>query len=75
MPAEEAEKVGREAGQVATGAAVNFNHGLRAYYFALGMLAWFVSPLAFMAATLLVVGVLVRRQYRSESAQAIASGS
>lgn len=71
MPEAEAAKVAFNAGLVATGAAVNFNHGLRAYYFALGMLAWFIHPWAFIAATLLVVGVLVRRQYRSESARAI----
>ena len=44
---------------------------LRGHYFALAMLAWFVHPLAFMAATLWVLGVLARRQFWSSSADVI----
>lgn len=59
------------AGAMATAAAANFNAGLRAQYFALAMLAWFVHPLAFMAATLWVMAVLARRQFWSSAAEVI----
>jgi uncharacterized membrane protein len=59
------------AARVASSASLNFNSGLRAYYFALGMLAWFVHPVAFMVTTLWVLGVLAWRQFRSPSAEAI----
>lgn len=42
-----------------------FNYGLRAYYFALAFLAWFINPLFFMAASIFVVYVLYRREFRS----------
>jgi uncharacterized membrane protein len=54
------------AGRVLGLAAETFNDGLRAYYFAFALVAWFVSPLAFIAATALVVAVLYRREFRSE---------
>jgi uncharacterized membrane protein len=54
------------AGRVLGLAAETFNDGLRAYYFAFALVAWFVSPLAFMAATALVVFVLYRREFKSE---------
>lgn len=57
----------RRAADVATHASRDFNQGLRAYYFGLGTLAWFVSPWAFMAATTLVVVVLYWREYRSKT--------
>ncbi|MGE0351306.1 DUF599 domain-containing protein [Hydrogenophaga sp.] len=47
-------------------AADTFNDGLRAYYFSFAALAWFVSPLAMVVATLAVVGVLYAREFRSE---------
>ena len=43
----------------------NFNRGLRAYYFGLAALGWFVHPWLFMAATVWVIGVLYRRQFHS----------
>jgi uncharacterized membrane protein len=61
----------RRAGSMATAAALSFNSGLRAQYFALAMLAWFVHPLAFMAATLWVMAVLARRQFWSGAASVI----
>lgn len=47
-------------------AAETFNDGLRAYYFSFAAMAWFFSPLIMMAATLLVVYVLYRREFHSE---------
>lgn len=57
----------RRAAEVSTNASKDFNQGLRAYYFSLAALAWFVSPWLFMAATTLVVAVLYAREYRSNA--------
>ena len=47
-------------------AAETFNDGLRAYYFSFAALAWFVSPVAMVVATLAVVAILYSREFRSE---------
>lgn len=47
-------------------AAETFNDGLRAYYFSFAALAWFVSPLAMVLATGLVVAILYQREFRSQ---------
>ncbi|MBL4666094.1 MAG: DUF599 family protein [Sneathiella sp.] len=45
----------------------SFNHGLRAYYFALATLTWVVHPVVFMVAAVLVLAVLYRREFRSHT--------
>jgi uncharacterized membrane protein len=57
-----AERAGRMLGL----AAETFNDGLRGYYFAFAVIAWFFSPLAFAVATAFVVLILYSREYRSE---------
>ena len=52
-------------------AAETFNDGLRAYYFAFAALAWFFSPLVMILATVLVVGILYSREFRSEVLQVL----
>jgi uncharacterized membrane protein len=47
-------------------AAEAFNDGIRAYYMAFAAAAWFISPWACMVATAGVVGVLYRREFRSD---------
>jgi uncharacterized membrane protein len=54
------------AGRVLGLAAETFNDGLRAYYFAFALVAWFLSPWAFIGAIALVVFVLYRREFHSE---------
>lgn len=61
------------AAQVATLAAFAFNQGLRAYYFALAVLAWLVSAPVFMAATSVVIWVLYRREFHSPAVRALKS--
>lgn len=51
--------------QVASRAADHSNKALRAYYFGLAALGWFVDAWLFMALTLWVVIVVWRREYRS----------
>ncbi len=48
-------------------ASAQFTAGLRAIFFALGYLGWFVSPYAFIATTGFILIVLVRRQYFSKA--------
>lgn len=64
----------QHAAEVATLAAFAFNQGLRAYYFALAVLAWLFSPVAFMIATSVVVWVLYRREFHSPAARALDQG-
>jgi uncharacterized membrane protein len=47
-------------------AAETFNGGLRAYYFSFAALGWFFSPTMLVLATLLVVGILYSREFKSE---------
>ena len=58
--------------RIATLAVNSFNRGVRAYYFALAMLSWFVHPVAFVVATALVIGVIWRREFRSHTLQTLA---
>ena len=46
-------------------AAETFNDGLRVYYFSFAVMGWLFSPYVFMAATLGVVWVFYRREFRS----------
>ena len=45
-------------------AAYNFNRGLRSMYFALGALAWLISPVALIAATGAVAWFMWSREFR-----------
>ena len=49
----------------------HFNHGQRAFFFALGYLGWFVSPYVFMASTTAVVLVMWFRQFKSDARRAM----
>ena len=51
--------------RVITGAVLNFNRGIRGYYFGLAVLSWFLHPVLFAAVTVWVVAVLYRREFRS----------
>ncbi len=48
-----------------------YNNGLRAYYFALAYLCWFLHPYLFIFATTVVVYVLYRREFRSRVLRAL----
>jgi uncharacterized membrane protein len=52
-------------------AAEHFNYGLRAYYFALAALTWFLNGWLFMGATAWVTFVLYWREFRSDALQSI----
>jgi len=52
-------------------AGSNFNHGLRAYYFGLAALAWFLHPVLMMVATAWVTSVLYSREFHSKTLKAM----
>ena len=56
-----------------TNAVSGFNSGVRAYYFGLAALSWFVHPWAFMAASTWVVLVLYRREFHSFTLRTLTS--
>jgi len=49
----------------------HFNEGIRAYYFGLAAIGWFIHPWVFAAATTWVVLVLWRREFRSRTLAAL----
>ena len=52
-------------------AGTNFNNGLRAYYFGLGALAWFLHPWLMIVATAWVIYILYYREFKSKTLQAM----
>ena len=54
-------------------AARNFNNGIRAYYFAVPAVAWFVSPWLTIAVSLITTGIIVHREFFSSAHRLAAS--
>ena len=67
----DAEKHILRTAQLFGAAERHFNHGQRAFFFALGYLGWFVSPWALMATTAGVVFVMWFRQFKSDARRAM----
>lgn len=63
------------ATKVVSYAGLNYNLGLRTYYFGIGSTTWFFNSYVFMAATVWVVGILYLREFRSKTLKALASQS
>lgn len=62
------EEAGGEAARMArinSMAGDEFNRGIRAYYFGLAAVTWFIQPWLFIAMTSVVVAVLYRRDFAS----------
>ena len=70
---EEVRRTAERVARVVSMAAHHFNFGIRSYYFALAVLAWFVSPWLFVAAAALVVYVLYRREFHSSALSTLMS--
>jgi uncharacterized membrane protein len=76
MPPIEAERQARLADALARSLSftmLNFNAGLRCYYFAFAALAWFLHPLLVPVTTTLTLIMLIRRQFYSDVAYNIAA--
>ncbi len=61
----------RRIAEVSSHASTHFNRGLRAYYFGLAVLTWFLHPLLFMAVSAFVTLVLYRREFHSRTLDAL----
>ncbi|MBL8309822.1 MAG: DUF599 domain-containing protein [Burkholderiales bacterium] len=57
----------RRAAGILKLAGENFSQGLRAYYFSVALLLWFVQPWFFIAATALVTIMLYRMEFHSRT--------
>lgn len=64
----------KHAAQLQNLAAGHFNNGLRAYFFALGALSWFIHPILFLLVTNWVIWILYRREFRSRSWRLLQKG-
>ena len=69
---ERTERYASELARLSSLGGQHFNRGLRANFFALALLAWFLQPLALLLATLTMLAVLWRRDFRSRSLEALA---
>jgi len=68
------EAFARSAGKICDLAGDAFNLGLRSYYYALAVVAWFFHPWAFMVASTLIVVVLYRREFHSDALSHLRGG-
>ena len=57
---------------LASFASGNFNNGLRAYYFGVAALSWFLHPVLMVGMTVCIVYVLHQREFRSRTLQILA---
>lgn len=67
----DAARYAEKSAKLNTYAARSFNRGLRAMYFALAALAWLLGAWAMIAATLMTLAVLYRREFNSQSRAAL----
>lgn len=67
------EEYAQKAAKVVANAARHFNQGLRAYYFGLAALSWFIHAWAFLVITTWVVYVVYRREFRSHTLNNLAN--
>lgn len=66
------DELARRMALILSQAVWQLNAGIRAYYYALAALGWFVHPVFFMVMTVLMTAVLVRRQLASPMSRGIA---
>lgn len=59
------------AGDMIVSAGRHFNRGMRAFFFSVAFIGWFIGPWSFMLATVLIAVVLARRQFVSDSYRAV----
>jgi uncharacterized membrane protein len=62
---QESARVADRLAIITTSTARHFNRGIRAYYFGLAALGWFIQPWLFVLLSAWVVIVLYRREFRS----------
>ena len=65
------EDYARELGNIIGLFGLHFNQGLRANFFALAILGWWINAYFFLLSTCIVLWVLYRREFRSRSLRAV----
>lgn len=68
---EEQQLYANRAAKVIDQAGHSFNYGLRAIYFSLSALAWFIDPILFMVAAVVVMLVMKQREFHSKVLKAL----
>lgn len=63
----EEEEYAHKAARLVANAARHFNYGLRAYYFGMSVLSWFIHPLLLIVISTFVVWVIYRREFLSNA--------
>lgn len=71
IPQDQLQTYANRTAKVIDQAGHSFNYGLRAIYFSIATLAWFIHSGLFMASTILVVAVLYHREYHSKVLKAL----
>ncbi|MGP6089069.1 DUF599 domain-containing protein [Antarctobacter jejuensis] len=56
-----------KAAEINIAGARSYNRGLRSVYFGIGAAAWLLGPVALMVATVVTMGVILRREFASHS--------
>jgi uncharacterized membrane protein len=67
----EVDRFAEHASRMLSLALTSFNGGIRAFYFAVAWLAWFIHPYAFIVTTAMMVAILFKRQTHSRSQAAV----
>lgn len=71
LSADELQQYANKAAKVIDQAAHSFNYGLRAIYFSLALLAWFINAWLLMVATVVVMLVMKHREFHSKALKAL----
>ena len=71
MTTEEQQLYANRASKVIDQAGHSFNYGLRSIYFSLSALTWFIDPLLFMVASVVVMLVMKHREFHSKVLKAL----
>ena len=71
LPEAELMQYANKAAKVIDQAADSFNYGLRAIYFSLATLAWFIDSWLFMLSTVVVLLVMKHREFHSKALKAL----
>jgi len=65
------ERFVQSGSRMASTASNTFNDGLRAYYFGLSVLPWFLNSWLFILSTIMVIVILYHREFKSDALKAM----
>ncbi|MGP9799969.1 DUF599 domain-containing protein [Rheinheimera sp. NSM] len=71
MTSDEQQLYANRAAKVIDQAGHSFNYGLRSIYFSLSALTWFIDPILFMVASVVVMLVMKQREFHSKVLKAL----